>query len=134
MSVIIVDRVRCSHTANSLTYTRPHTHTPTHTHTHIHSTQQAFRNRFLELNVDDIPGNELVDILVKRVRTLAPPFAECMVNVKAELERFRRGGDIFHGKRGFITPRDLLRWANRNPGEWVHACVRAGVGACASGQ
>ena len=81
---------------------------------------QAFRNRFLELNVDDIPGAELVEILVKRVRSLAPPFAECMVNVKTELERFRRGSDIFHGKRGFITPRDLLRWASRNPGLLVH--------------
>ena len=79
---------------------------------------QAFRNRFLELNVDDIPGPELVDILVKRVHSLAPPFAECMVNVKTELESIRRGGDIFHGKRGFITPRDLLRWATRNPGTY----------------
>ena len=68
--------------------------------------------------MDDIPATELVDILVKRVATLAPPFAKCMVNVKTELERHRRGGDIFHGKRGFITPRDLLRWANRNPGTY----------------
>lgn len=74
----------------------------------------AFRNRFVELHVDDIPSPELVTILTLRSR-LPSSFAERMVAVMEELQRIRQSSDVFSGKHGFITPRDLLRWAGRKP-------------------
>jgi len=73
---------------------------------------QAFKNRFLILHVDDIPSQELEEILVKRTK-IEPRFAKVLVKVKEELERRRQRSNVFLGKRGFITPRDMLRWANR---------------------
>ena len=32
-----------------------------------------------------------------------------------ELQRRRRSSRVFQGKHGFITPRDLFRWADRQP-------------------
>ena len=77
----------------------------------------AFRNRFLELHVGDLPPAELKDILVRRT-SLAPPFASAMVGVLAELQRQRTATAVFAGKEGFITTRDLLRWAGRRPTLW----------------
>ena len=73
---------------------------------------QAFKNRFLIMHVDDIPSQELEEILVKRTK-IEPRFAKVLVKVKTELERRRQRSNVFSGKRGFITPRDLLRWAHR---------------------
>lgn len=41
---------------------------------------RAFRNRFLELHIDDIPGAELEDILRERC-SLAPPFCKKLVAI-----------------------------------------------------
>ena len=79
---------------------------------------QAFRNRFLELHLDDIPPPELVTILTARAR-LPQSFAERMVAVMEELQRLRQGSAVFQGKAGFITPRDLLRWAGRSPSTYA---------------
>ena len=38
-----------------------------------------------------------------------------MVDVMVELQRRRTASRVFHGKHGFITPRDLFRWAGRKP-------------------
>ena len=75
---------------------------------------RAFRNRFLELHIDDIPGAELEDILRERC-ALAPPFCKKLVLIMKELQLHRQRSGVFLGKHGFITTRDLLRWANRNP-------------------
>ncbi|KAH9296173.1 hypothetical protein KI387_039761, partial [Taxus chinensis] len=73
---------------------------------------RAFRNRFLELNVDDIPGEELCMILEKRCE-VPPSYARKMVEVMRDLQRHRQSSNVFAGKHGFITPRDLFRWADR---------------------
>jgi midasin len=75
---------------------------------------QALRNRFTELQMEDIPSRDLVSILTQRAR-LPASFAERMVGVMEELQRLRAGSHDFAGKDGFITPRDLLRWAARRP-------------------
>lgn len=75
---------------------------------------RAFRNRFLELHVDDLPREELETILNKRT-LLAPPFCKVLVNVMKDLQVRRQRERLFAGKHGFITPRELLRWAGRNP-------------------
>ena len=38
-----------------------------------------------------------------------------MVDVMVELQRRRTASRVFLGKHGFITPRDLFRWAERKP-------------------
>eukprot|EP00890_Picochlorum_soloecismus_P003681 jgi/Picsp_1/4313/NSC_01821-R1_type a von willebrand factor domain-containing protein len=73
---------------------------------------RAFRSRFLELHIDDIPDDELHLILEQRCK-IAPSHATKMTQVMRELQRRRLASNIFAGRHGFITPRDLFRWANR---------------------
>ena len=40
-------------------------------------------------------------------------FAQKLVQVMTELQAYRQGSHVFAGKHGFITPRDLFRWAER---------------------
>lgn len=76
------------------------------------SLSRAFRSRFLELHVDDIPDVELHEIIEKRC-SIAPSYAKRMIAVMRELQRRRSAGNLFAGRHGYITPRDLFRWANR---------------------
>lgn len=73
---------------------------------------RAFRNRFVEIHVDEIPEDELSTILEKKC-TIPPRYAKEMVDVMKELQLRRQSSKVFAGKHGFITPRDLFRWANR---------------------
>ncbi|RYE98453.1 MAG: hypothetical protein EOO41_02350, partial [Methanobacteriota archaeon] len=75
---------------------------------------QAFRNRFVELHVDDIPEKEL-EIIISRRSALPASFVTAMVTVSSDLHKMRQASDVFAGKHGFITTRDLLRWASRRP-------------------
>lgn len=45
-------------------------------------------------------------------------YCKKMVDVMRDLQRHRQSSAVFAGKHGFITPRDLFRWADR------HANVR----------
>ncbi|KAL2649174.1 hypothetical protein R1flu_017302 [Riccia fluitans] len=74
---------------------------------------RAFRNRFIELHVDDIPDQELQSILEIRCQIPAS-YASKMVEVMKDLQRHRQSSRVFAGKHGFITPRDLFRWADRH--------------------
>ncbi|XP_073015322.1 midasin-like isoform X1 [Primulina eburnea] len=73
---------------------------------------RAFRNRFVEIHVDEIPQEELSTILEKKCM-IPGSYATKMVNVMKELQLHRQSSKVFAGKHGFITPRDLFRWANR---------------------
>jgi midasin len=79
---------------------------------------RAFRNRFLELQVDEVSQEELGLILQLRSK-IASSFAEKMILVMKDLQQARQGSRIFRGKGGFITPRDLFRWAERKPQTWL---------------
>lgn len=72
---------------------------------------RAFRNRFLELHFDDIPVEELKEILHRRVQI---PESWCgkIVQVYKELSTLRQENRIFEQK-SFATLRDLFRWAQR---------------------
>ncbi|KAK9365423.1 hypothetical protein V1509DRAFT_649647 [Lipomyces kononenkoae] len=72
---------------------------------------RAFRNRFLELHFDDIPEEELGDILTGRCK-IPPSYAKRIVEVYKELAIRRQSTRLFE-KNGFATLRDLFRWANR---------------------
>lgn len=73
---------------------------------------RAFRNRFLELHFEEIPKNELEMILEQRCR-IPPSYCKKLVQVYNELHARRQKSRIFEGKHGFITLRDLFRWAER---------------------
>ncbi|KAI8642397.1 hypothetical protein BD408DRAFT_180035 [Parasitella parasitica] len=75
---------------------------------------RAFRNRFLELHFDDIPEDELETILSRRC-AIAPSYCKKLVKVYKELMERRQSTRIFEQKHGFITLRDLFRWAGRDP-------------------
>ncbi len=72
---------------------------------------RAFRNRFLELHFDDIPIDELQEILHKRTQQ---PESRCkrIVAVYKELSVLRQENRVFE-QRSFATLRDLFRWAFR---------------------
>lgn len=73
---------------------------------------RAFRSRFLEIHVDNIPDEELHEIVEKKC-SIAPSYSKRMISVMRELQRRRSVTNLFAGKHGYITPRDLFRWANR---------------------
>ncbi|XP_007949614.1 midasin [Orycteropus afer afer] len=73
---------------------------------------RAFRNRFVELHFDELPSSELETILHKRC-SLPPSYCSKLVKVMLDLQSYRRGSSVFAGKQGFITLRDLFRWAER---------------------
>ncbi|XP_035851556.1 midasin isoform X1 [Sander lucioperca] len=73
---------------------------------------RAFRNRFVELHFDELPSGELETILHQRC-SLPPSYCTRLVKVMQELQSLRRGSSVFAGKHGFITLRDLFRWADR---------------------
>eukprot|EP01043_Picozoa_sp_COSAG02_P021158 COSAG02_NODE_1067_length_14816_cov_16.863219_1_plen_4938_part_11 len=79
---------------------------------------RAFRNRFLELQVDESTSAELQLILELRCG-IAMSFAKRIIDVMKALQQARQGSRLFSGKSGFITPRDLFRWAERKPGNWT---------------
>ncbi|RIA85786.1 P-loop containing nucleoside triphosphate hydrolase protein [Glomus cerebriforme] len=73
---------------------------------------RAFRNRFLELHFNDIPEDELETILSERCK-IAPSYCKRLVQVYKHLMERRQGTRIFEQKHGYITLRDLFRWAER---------------------
>ncbi|XP_010528473.1 PREDICTED: midasin [Tarenaya hassleriana] len=73
---------------------------------------RAFRNRFVEIHVDEIPEDELRIILKERCH-IAQSHALKMVEVMKDLQLHRQNSKAFAGKHGYITPRDLFRWADR---------------------
>lgn len=75
---------------------------------------RAFRNRFLEMHVEDLPPEEMQIIIQKR-SGVCERFAKEMITVMQKLQLERQSSNVFAGKDGFITPRDLLRWGNRCP-------------------
>ncbi|XP_049611993.1 midasin isoform X4 [Syngnathus scovelli] len=73
---------------------------------------RAFRNRFVELHFDELPTTELEIILHQRC-SMPPSYCTKLVKVMTDLQSLRRGSSVFAGKHGFITLRDLFRWADR---------------------
>lgn len=72
---------------------------------------RAFRNRFLELHFDDIPVDELTEILCKRTN-IPESWCKRIVKVYEELSTLRQENRLFEQK-SFATLRDLFRWALR---------------------
>lgn len=75
---------------------------------------RAFRSRFLELHIDEIPDAELQLILEQRSH-LPASYCQRLVAIMKDLQRQRQGTKVFAGRHGFVTLRDLFRWAERRP-------------------
>ena len=73
---------------------------------------RAFRNRFVEIHVDDIPEDELCTIIDRSCK-IPESYAKKMVDVMKELQINRQTSKVFAGKHGYITLRDLFKWADR---------------------
>ncbi|KAJ1731573.1 AAA ATPase midasin, partial [Coemansia sp. Benny D160-2] len=74
---------------------------------------RAFRNRFVELHFDDIPESELQQIITDSCR-VPPTHAALLVSAYRNLTQVRAQNRIFEASHGFVTLRDLFRWANRH--------------------
>lgn len=74
---------------------------------------RAFRSRFLEIHFQDVPQTELETILFQRCR-IPPSYSQRIVTVFQELQKRRQIGRVFESKQGFVTLRDLFRWAQRD--------------------
>ena len=76
---------------------------------------RAFRNRFIEIFFEDIPANEIETIVSKSNPMLAPSFAKKISSVYSKLIALRSSTtNIFARNRGFVTLRDLFKWARRS--------------------
>ena len=73
---------------------------------------RAFKNRFIELHFDQLPSSELEIILTGRC-SLPASYSKKMVAAMKDLQKYRKSSAAFAGKDGFITLRDLFRWAER---------------------
>nr|VZI14611.1 unnamed protein product [Spirometra erinaceieuropaei] len=82
---------------------------------------RALRNRFVELHFDPLPRNEL-EIILEHRSALPPSRAKKLVEVMHQLQLLRRSSEVFQGKDGFITLRDLFRWGERYR---LASCVEA---------
>jgi midasin len=69
---------------------------------------QDLRGRFIEKDVKDI--TDLKEVLMKR-SSIPLSFADRIIVVMRQLHVQRRGSQMFAGKSGFVTVRDLFRWA-----------------------
>ncbi|CAN8073835.1 unnamed protein product [Agarophyton chilense] len=75
---------------------------------------KAFLSRFVEIRVEELPDKDLLFILEKR-SGIPQSFTRKMVAVMRELQVKRKCSGLFSGREGFVTARDLFRWASRHP-------------------
>ncbi|CAB4065095.1 MDN1 [Lepeophtheirus salmonis] len=73
---------------------------------------RAFRNRFIQLNFEEVPSDE-IETIVEKSCDLPRSMSKKMVKIMTELQALRRSSAAFEGKRGYITLRDLFRWGRR---------------------
>ena len=75
---------------------------------------RAFRNRFLEISICDLPLAE-VELVVCGSCGIPPKYSKYLVCVMKELQMRRQQSSILQGKYGAVTTRDLIKWGKRNP-------------------
>ena len=79
---------------------------------------RAFRNRFTEVFVSELPMEELAVVLHKRCQ-VPPSYVKVMLAVYQDLQSHRNQSAVFLGKQSFMTVRDLLRWGHRKPNSYL---------------
>jgi midasin (ATPase involved in ribosome maturation) len=61
-----------------------------------------------------LPLNEVEEIVTHSCG-IAPKFGKMMVKTMNELQLRRHQTNLFQGKYGVVTTRDLIKWGNRKP-------------------
>jgi midasin (ATPase involved in ribosome maturation) len=74
----------------------------------------AFRNRFVEIDIPDLPADEIVTIIEESCG-IANKFSRMLVNIMLELQKNRQNSSLLLGKYGSLTVRDLIKWGKRSP-------------------
>ncbi|KAM3143024.1 hypothetical protein pb186bvf_004842 [Paramecium bursaria] len=74
---------------------------------------KAFRNRFIEIQVQEINSEDLTNILTARCQFLPPTYIPYMRTIQVELNTLRSSDQIFMQGTGMITLRDLIKWGSR---------------------
>ena len=74
----------------------------------------AFRNRFVEYYMEELPDSELETIVSEKGR-IAPSYAKVLIKIMKDLQRRRTRSQVLLGREGFITIRSLLKIAGREP-------------------
>jgi midasin len=64
--------------------------------------------------VNDLPLEEVEDI-VSISCGIAPKLSKMLVNIMRELQQHRQQSNLFQGKHGAVTPRDLIKCGKRQP-------------------
>lgn len=75
---------------------------------------RAFRNRFIEISICDLPFPE-VEHIVSLSCGIPPKYSKFLVSVMKEMQMRRQQSSILQGKYGSITTRDLIKWGKRKP-------------------
>jgi midasin len=78
---------------------------------------RAFRNRFTEVFISELPMDELATVLHHRCK-LPPSFIKAMLATYSDLQSHRSQSNVFLGRQSFMTVRDLLRWGFRQPSSY----------------
>ncbi len=72
----------------------------------------AFKNRFIHIYFDNIPNEELKNIVQLRCN-VPESRAKIMIEIFNDLQMIRSNEKIFMKNEGFITIRDLIKWGYR---------------------
>ena len=85
---------------------------PSETYAGRKDLSEAFKNRFIHLYYDNIPDEDLIEIIKGRLK-ISPKNSVKMVEVYNRLHQVRSSSKMFDNKEGFITIRDLIKWGHR---------------------
>ena len=83
---------------------------------------RAFKNRFFELSVSDLPLSEVEQIITESCG-IAPKFSHMLVQTMQELQIHRQKSALFQGKYGSVTTRDLIKWGRRAPNSSIEVAA-----------
>lgn len=75
---------------------------------------RAFKNRFIEISIGDLPVDE-IEIIVCQACGIAPKYSKMLVKTMHELQIRRQKSSLLQGKHGSLTVRDLIKWGKRKP-------------------
>lgn len=79
---------------------------------------EAFKNRFIYIYFDNIPEEDLEEIIEKRCK-LAKSRVKMMVSIFKDLQKIRSSEKVFSRKEGFMTIRDLIKWGSRQINDYI---------------
>lgn len=74
---------------------------------------RAFRSRFIELDFSELSNPDNIKKIIEKRFNLKQQNVKYMIDILKKLSLHRKNTQIFSGKLGFITIRDLIKWCLR---------------------